>query len=275
MLILRCAQQARLLPRRLHASSHFRIRDQWEALACAANSSRTRPLTTKPTAKGPSPPLPSKPPSGKPIYPVRLPIYHAGTAPTVVVGFMRISSIISVSAPVPFLLFGHTEVASTFLTAAVAFIISSYVCAPRVVAMYLHLPSYTRYSPELLNRYVASLPKTAEADIKTINAGGIPQTTTLAVGDLAVVDGFRLNAVNFCRVGSAEKRPWWVGKGFWAGRGAWEFAVSEMGPGKGLKMAWVWDAIAEKVRQGKFGGGMTPRVGEVVQTTAVGPKKKL
>jgi hypothetical protein len=232
----------------------------------------------------------------------------------VIVGFMRVSSILSLSLPVPFLLFGHTEVTSTFLTgklptphrptsraldqngvkrlilsllpsptllqaktlaAAVAFIISSYVCAPRVVAMYLHLPSYTRYSPDLLNRYVASLPKTAEVDVKTINAAGIPQTTTLAVGDLAAVDGFRLNAVNFCRVGSVGTRPWWVGKGFWAGRGAWEFAVSEMGPGKGLKMAWVWDAIAEKVKQGKFGGPTAPRVSEVEQATVVRPKKKL
>ncbi|OBT82028.1 hypothetical protein VE02_09437 [Pseudogymnoascus sp. 03VT05] len=291
MLLLRCAQQARLLPSRLPASSHLRIRDQWEALACTPNSPAIRLLTTKPTTnpttnptnkptakpttKTNPPPLPSKSPTGKPIYPVRLPIYHAGMAPTVIVGFMRVSSILSLSLPVPFLLFGHTEVTSTLLTAAVAFIISSYVCAPRVVAMYLHLPSYTRYSPDLLNRYVASLPKTAEVDIKTINAAGIPQTTTLAVGDLAAVDRFRLNAVNFRRVGSVGTRPWWVGKGFWAGRGAWEFAVSEMGPGKGLKMAWVWDAIAEKVKQGKFGGAATPRVGDVVQTTAVKPKKTL
>lgn len=149
------------------------------------------------------------------------------------------------------------------------------MCAPRVVAIYLHLPSYARYSPELLNRYIASLPKTAEVDIKTINAAGIPQTATLPVGDLAAVDRFRLNAVNFRRVGSVETRPWWVGKGFWAGRGAWDFAISEMGPGKGVKMGWVWDAIAERVKKGKFGGATAPRVSEAVQATAVRPKKKL
>lgn len=159
--------------------------------------------------------------------------------------------------------------------AATAFIASSYICAPRVVAIYLHLPSYTRYSPELLNRYIASLPKTAEVDIKTINAAGVPQTTTLAVGDLSPVDRFRLNAVNFHRVASPGARPWWVGKGFWAGRGAWDFTVSEIRPLKRLKMAWVWDAIAEKIRERKFGGSTAPKVSEAVQATAVRPKKKL
>lgn len=66
-----------------------------------------------------------------------------------------------------------------------------------------------------------------------------------------------------------------MGKGFWAGRGAWEFAVSELGPGKGVKMGWVWDAIAERVKKGKFGGATAPRVSDVVQATAVRPKKKL
>ncbi|KFY69089.1 hypothetical protein V496_00548 [Pseudogymnoascus sp. VKM F-4515 (FW-2607)] len=291
MLLVRCARQARFLPSRLTAPSHLRFQAQFEALACIPNSPTIRLLTTKPTTKpttrpvtkpktklttkANSPPIPSKPPTGKPIYPVRLPIYHAGTAPTVVVGFMRVSSIISLTLPVPFLLFGHTDVAPTFITAVAAFIISSYVCAPRVVAIYLHLPSYTRYSPELLNRYVASLPKTAEVDIKTINAAGIPQTTTLPVGDLAPVDNFRLNAVNICRVRSPEARPWWVGKGFWAGRGAWDFTVSELRTRKGLKMAWVWDAIAERVREGRFAGATAPRVSEAVQATAVKPKRKL
>ncbi|KFX92962.1 hypothetical protein O988_07068, partial [Pseudogymnoascus sp. VKM F-3808] len=200
MLLLRCAREVRLSTSRLTTPS--RLAPRLKAIACTPNSPIIRLLSTKsttkpiikPTAKTNSPPLPSKPPTGKPIYPVRLPIYHAGMAPTVVVGFMRVSSIIALCLPLPFLVSGHTDVTSIFLTSAAAFIISSYVCAPRVVAVYLHLPSYTRYSPELLNRYVASLPKTAEIDIKTINAAGIPQTATLAVGDLAAVERFRLNA---------------------------------------------------------------------------------
>jgi hypothetical protein len=38
-------------------------------------------------------------------------------------------------------------------------------------------------------------------------------------------------------------------------------------------MGWVWDAIAKRVKKGTFGGAMAPRVSEVVQATAVRPKK--
>lgn len=137
MLLLRCAQQVRPLSTRLTAPAHVRLRGQWEALTCTSNFPIIRPLatrpptkpTTKPAIKANSTSLPSKSPTGKPslspplppkaarvnltiVYPIRLPIYHAGMVPTLAVGVVRVSSIIALSLPLPFLLFGHTDVAS-------------------------------------------------------------------------------------------------------------------------------------------------------------------
>lgn len=105
----------------------------------------------------------------------------------------------------------------------------------------MRLPSFARYSSDILQRYTQTLPKDAQLDITTMNFFGRPRISAVRMGDIRRVKE-RFGMVNYVRdtKETNPKRPWWMGN-----------AVKRFGVhgGVGLKgpNAGVWENIAKTI----------------------------
>ncbi|KAL2180504.1 uncharacterized protein P884DRAFT_255677 [Thermothelomyces heterothallicus CBS 202.75] len=190
----------------------------------------------------------SAPSGGKPVYPERLLIYHAGTGKTTFLACLKLTTLF---------VFGFFDmiVAPTYIsageplmkTAGVALcgiIPAAYVAwttSPFVAAMHLHLPPYARWSPAILERFARTAPPGTRLDVTTMSLIGKPRVSSMTLADLRPARR-RLGTVNYARDTSRldATRKWW------RFRAVAEFSVQE-GAEKRVKTGWVWRDIRDGI----------------------------
>ncbi|KAF9875863.1 hypothetical protein CkaCkLH20_06795 [Colletotrichum karsti] len=132
--------------------------------------------------------------------------------------------------------------------ALIPFAYVSYVSAPFVTHVFLRLPPHARQSRAFLERYVRSLPPTAQLEIGTLGLAGRPRATLVAAADLRP-DPSRLGLVTHTRDVSAlmARKKWYHYRPVsMFGLPAKEGKASSGGGGKSknaAKDAWVYDMI--------------------------------
>ncbi|KAK1635942.1 hypothetical protein BDP81DRAFT_394602 [Colletotrichum phormii] len=243
------------------------------------------PPTTGPRATVNTPPNPtsagaggSAGQAGNPQLPERLLIYHAGTGRTAFLAFWKITTVFScvffcfVAAPSYVRAEDKTltEAAGLAACGIIPFLFISYTSAPFVTFIYLRLPPYARQSRALLERYVRTLPPTAQLEIGTMGLVTRPRLTAVTAAELRPVAAdsgplaTRLGIVTHTKDVSAlmAKRRWYhyrpVGQfgintgveasgkksGGSSGRGG-------KGASHGVKDGWVWNIVRESLGKRK------------------------
>ncbi|KAK0379283.1 hypothetical protein CLIM01_03349 [Colletotrichum limetticola] len=258
------------------------------------------PPTTAPRAVT-TPPKPNSagaggsagPRAGNPL-PERLLIYHAGTGRTAFLAFWKITTVFScvffcfVAAP------SYVRAEDKTLTEAagcklltpytiahiltpdpvaacgiIPFLFVAYTSAPFVTYIYLRLPPYARQSRALLERYVRTLPPTAQLEIGTMGLATRPRLTAVTAAELRPVAAdsgplaTRLGIVTHTKDVSAlmAKRRWYhyrpVGQfginSVEAGGKTSSSGSSGGGKGAshGVNDGWVWNIVRESLGKRK------------------------
>ncbi|KXH59126.1 hypothetical protein CSAL01_11625 [Colletotrichum salicis] len=254
------------------------------------------PPTTGPRATVTTPPNPtsagaggSAGRAGNPQLPERLLIYHAGTGRTAFLAFWKITTVFScvffcfVAAPSYvraedktlteaagykiMKLVAHSLTPPTLPVAAcgiIPFLFISYTSAPFVTFIYLRLPPYARQSRVLLERYVRTLPPTAQLEIGTMGLVTRPRLTAVTAAELRPVAAdsgplaTRLGIVTHTKDVSAlmAKRRWYhyrpVGQfGINTGVEASGKKSGGKGASHGVKDGWVWNIVRESLGKRK------------------------
>ncbi|KDN67795.1 hypothetical protein CSUB01_08924 [Colletotrichum sublineola] len=228
----------------------------------ASAASNPGPRTvSKPTGAGGS----ARPGSAQ--LPERLLIYHAGTGRTAFLAFWKITSVFScaffclVAAPSYIRAEDKTLTQAAGLAACgiIPLLFVAYTSAPFVTYIYLRLPPYARQSRTLLERYVRTLPPTAQLELGTMGLATRPRTTLVSAADLHPVSpqaagrslAARLGLVTHVRDVSAlmAKRKWHHY------RPVSRFGIREdvasgggtksggKGVSYGVKDGWIWNIV--------------------------------
>ncbi|KAK2004713.1 hypothetical protein LX36DRAFT_305313 [Colletotrichum falcatum] len=211
---------------------------------------------------------------GSAQLPERLLIYHAGTGRTAFLAFWKITSVFScaffclVAAPSYLRAEDKTLTQAAGLAACgiVPLLFVTYTSAPFVTYIYLRLPPYARQSRALLERYVRTLPPTAQLELGTMGLATRPRTTLVSAADLRPVSpraaggslATRLGLVTHVRDVSTlmAKRKWhhYRPVSRFGIRKDVAFGGAKSG-GKGasygVKDGWVWDIVRESLGKRK------------------------
>ncbi|WQF87224.1 hypothetical protein CDEST_12238 [Colletotrichum destructivum] len=238
--------------------------------ASAAPNPAPRTATSNPTGVGGSTR------TGNPQLPERLLIYHSGTGRTAFLAFWKITSVFScaffclVAAPSYIRAEDKTLVQAAGLAACgiIPLLFVAYTSAPFVTYIYLRLPPYARQSRALLERYVRTLPPTAQLEIGTMGLATRPRTALVTAADLRPVTpgaaggslAARFGLVTHVRDVSAltAKRKWHHY------RPVSQFGIREdiatsgggsksggKGASYGVKDGWVWTIVRESLGKRK------------------------
>ncbi|KAH8899221.1 hypothetical protein GQ53DRAFT_758462 [Thozetella sp. PMI_491] len=229
--------------------------------ACLPERGPRQLSTTKPSTPGASPasrapaPAPAPAPAsqggspagGRPAYPERLVIYHAGTGRTVFLGWLKIATIFT------FAFFGMV-VAPRYMAAdeplwavaylvvgLVPFVFVAYTTSPFVTFINVNLPPFARTNRDMLLRFAKAPPPSTRLEISTLNLIGKPRVSHTTVGDLRPTRR-RFGIVNYERDTAAEaaRRRWWQLRAVGA------FNI-QPGMQDRLKTGWVWKEMAEGI----------------------------
>ncbi|KXH53594.1 hypothetical protein CSIM01_08864 [Colletotrichum simmondsii] len=242
-----------------------------------------RAVTTPPNPKsagagGSAGPRAGNPPNGDLLeLPERLLIYHAGTGRTAFLAFWKITTVFScvffcfVAAPSYVRAEDKTltEAAGLAACGIIPFLFVAYTSAPFVTYIYLRLPPYARQSRALLERYVRTLPPTAQLEIGTMGLATRPRLTAVTAASLRPVAAdsgplaTRLGIVTHTKDVSAlmAKRSWYhyrpVGQfginSVEAGGKTSSSGSSGGGKGAshGVNDGWVWNIVRESLGKRK------------------------
>ncbi|KAK1472827.1 hypothetical protein CCUS01_17252 [Colletotrichum cuscutae] len=242
-----------------------------------------RAVTTPPKpnsagAGGSAGPRAGNPPNGDlPELPERLLIYHAGTGRTAFLAFWKITTVFScvffcfVAAPSYVRAEDKTltEAAGLAACGIIPFLFVAYTSAPFVTYIYLRLPPYARQSRALLERYVRTLPPTAQLEIGTMGLATRPRLTAVTAAELRPVAAdsgplaTRLGVVTHTKDVSAlmAKRRWYhyrpVGQfginSVEAGGKTSSSGSSGGGKGAshGVNDGWAWNIVRESLGKRK------------------------
>ncbi|KAK2027224.1 hypothetical protein LX32DRAFT_450583 [Colletotrichum zoysiae] len=218
--------------------------------------------------------------TGSTQLPERLLIYHAGTGRTAFLAFWKITSVFScaffclAAAPSYIRDEDKTLVQAAGLAACgiIPLLFVAYTSAPFVTYIYLRLPPYARQSRALLERYVRTLPPTAQLELGTMGLATRPRTTLVSAADLRPVSSqaagggslaTRLGLVTHVRDVSAlmARRKWHqyrpvsrfgiredVAAAAPVGGGA---KSGGKGASYGVKDGWVWTIVRESLGKRK------------------------
>ncbi|KAK1731814.1 hypothetical protein CaCOL14_008999 [Colletotrichum acutatum] len=238
-----------------------------------------RAVTTPPNPKSAGAGGSAGPRAGNPQLPERLLIYHAGTGRTAFLAFWKITTVFScvffcfVAAPSYVRAEDKTltEAAGLAACGIIPFLFVAYTSAPFVTYIYLRLPPYARQSRALLERYVRTLPPTAQLEIGTMGLATRPRLTAVTAAELRPVAAdsgplaTRLGIVTHTKDVSAlmAKRRWYhyrpvgqfgINTGVEAG-GKTSSSASTSGGGKGashgVNDGWVWNIVRESLGKRK------------------------
>ncbi|GKT64535.1 paired amphipathic helix protein [Colletotrichum tofieldiae] len=206
--------------------------------------------------------------------PERLLIYHAGTGRTAFLAFWKITSVFScaffclVAAPSYIRAEDKTLTQAAGLAACgiIPLLFVAYTSAPFVTYIYLRLPPYARQSRALLERYVRTLPPTAQLELGTMGLATRPRTTLVSAADLRPVSpeaaggslATRFGLVTHVRDVSAlmAKRKWHhyrpvsqfgIREDLASGGGAKSGGGGGKGASHGVKDGWVWNIVRESL----------------------------
>ncbi|KAH7156557.1 hypothetical protein EDB81DRAFT_757004 [Dactylonectria macrodidyma] len=191
-------------------------------------------------------------------FPERLIIYHAGTGRTTFLAMVKVTTLFMgaffclVIAPAyikdekPAL-----ETAGIALCGIIPFIVVTYITAPFVTHMYLHLPAHARASQSTLELFLRSMPLSTQLTFTTMSSIAKPRYSSLLAGELTPTSR-RFGLVNLVRNTDADnaKRSWYMF------RAVGKFYVQEKGPVRKVRYekkkkdqvdAWIWDAIKENL----------------------------
>ncbi|KAI9788451.1 MAG: hypothetical protein M1816_006887 [Peltula sp. TS41687] len=198
-------------------------------------------------------------------YPERLLIYYGGTAKSVFIGCLKVTSIYMFALTVFYILPGHLVAPEKDW----AMITTSYITRPYVLYMYMYIPHYARRSQEQLTRFIRTLPPETELDITTMHFSGRPRFTRLKVAELIEAKG-RIGVANLARlparrgglpeVVEPHRSRWWKWIAF--KRPVKEFYVAETSrrnKGTASQLAHgVWEMVLACVRRGWGTGRRSP-----------------
>ncbi|KAK1690341.1 hypothetical protein BDP55DRAFT_345693 [Colletotrichum godetiae] len=276
-------QAIRILPTLRQCALRPTLRKSLQNQQCSLRrpfaSAPPPPPTTGPRATVTTPPNPtsagaggSAGRAGNPQLPERLLIYHAGTGRTAFLAFWKITTVFScvffcfVAAPSYVRAEDRTLIEAAGLAACgiIPFLFISYTSAPFVTFIYLRLPPYARQSRALLERYVRTLPPTAQLEIGTMGLVTRPRLTAVTAAELRPVAAdsgplaTRLGIVTHTKDVSAlmAKRRWYhyrpVGQfGINTGVEASGKKSGGKGASYGVKDGWVWNIVRESLGKRK------------------------
>lgn len=118
----------------------------------------------------------------------------------------------------------------------------AYVTSPFVTMIHIHLPPLARHSRESLTRFVRALPPQTRLQATTLSLIAKPRVSYFTLGELFPANR-RWGTVNFARDTEWEERA----RKWYNFRAVGGFNIQ--GSNKGVKEAWVWDAVKEKAKQ--------------------------
>ncbi|WYZ44302.1 hypothetical protein EsH8_VII_000738 [Colletotrichum jinshuiense] len=202
--------------------------------------------------------------------PERLLIHHAGTGRIAFLAFWKITTVFScaffclVAAPSYLRAEDKTVTQAAGLAACgiIPLLFVAYTSAPFVTYIYLRLPPYARQSRALLERYVRTLPPTAQLEIGTMGLATRPRATLVSAADLRPVPASAGNlATRFGIVTHARDVSALMAKRSWHHyRPVGQFGIREevggsgtrgKGASGGVKDGWVWNIVRESLGKRK------------------------
>ena len=169
-------------------------------------------------------------------------IYHTGIAPTVYLGFVKITSLFlfAFSALIVAPRFYYspdesnwaaivgryhcgqikrllgTNKCTVLVGGAIPLLFVSYTTAPFVSYVHIRLPIFARQSHEHLMRWSRNITSSTEVDLTTMRLYGLPRVTRVPLAELQERNRKFLDVANLVRLPSkppsSEKRPWWMGR---------------------------------------------------------------
>ncbi|KAI9651462.1 MAG: hypothetical protein M1829_002810 [Trizodia sp. TS-e1964] len=177
-------------------------------------------------------------------YPERLLIYHAGTAKTVFIGCLKVTTIFlfafSSLVVAPKLFFAEEparELAvAAFIGGAIPILFVTYTTSPFVSYIHLRLPHYARRSHEMLLRYAKTLPAEAKLEMSTMRFTGQPRINAVKAHELLEESG-RFGVANYRRRANDEG-SWGRAKRFYVAANAGSARVSG-----------VWEDVRRCIRK--------------------------
>ncbi|GJD02914.1 hypothetical protein ColKHC_11739 [Colletotrichum higginsianum] len=187
------------------------------------------------------------------------------TGRTAFLAFWKITSVFScaffclVAAPSYIRAEDKTLVQATGLAACgiIPLLFVAYTSAPFVTYIYLRLPPYARQSRALLERYVRTLPPTAQLEIGTMGLATRPRTTLVTAADLRPVTSGaaggasqRVSASSRTSATSPRSRRSFGIREDIATSGGGSKS-SGKGASYGVKDGWVWTIVRESLGKRK------------------------
>ncbi|KAL2263547.1 hypothetical protein VTK26DRAFT_6283 [Humicola hyalothermophila] len=260
--------------------------NQWIARTAFSSSTRLRSEEgEKEQAEATSPA------GGKPAYPERLIVYHAGTGKVTFLACLKLTTLFvfgffdMIMTPA-YLAAGEPllKTAGVALCGLIPPLYVAFTTTPFVAAIHLHLPPYARHSRAILERFARTAPPNTRLDVTTMSVIGKPRVSSMALGDLRAVSPAvaaaaagappeeaespgsgrpsalcrlrrRLGLVNYVRDTAAADR----GRKWYHFRAVGSFHVQDQGMGpqgdRRLKSGWVWPLLRAGIEKRSGAGG--------------------
>ncbi|KAF2743639.1 hypothetical protein M011DRAFT_450800 [Sporormia fimetaria CBS 119925] len=198
-----------------------------------------------------------------PAYPARLQIYDAGTLRTWVVGFWKACAVFQFSITLIFvvpLIWKHQpdptmrlfQPPTVTLLGTIPTLLLSYLTAPYVARISIHLPASARVSKSTLQSFISRPPSTTTLEIATLRVFPFARTSFVQLKDLRSLPYQPSQLANFVRVEQEvmQKAKMGVWKKMWEvlKEPRWKFYVPDGKKYVPRGTEGVWEGLARYVR---------------------------
>ncbi|SPO02300.1 uncharacterized protein DNG_04973 [Cephalotrichum gorgonifer] len=181
------------------------------------------------------------------LFPERVVIYHAGTGRVLYLAVLKLTTVVLSAVFCGVLVPSYIaadkplwESACLAVCGIIPLTFVAFTTAPFVSIIHVHLPPLARHSRESLSRFVRSMPPQTRLQATTLSLIAKPRVSYFTLGELRPARE-RWGIVNYARDTERENQA----RKWWNFRAVGGFNVQ--GSNRGVKEAWIWDAVKEKL----------------------------